>query len=624
MSKPDKPGSRRGKISRRDFIQGVAVAAGGSLPLAGCMVAGQGDGTDAAARFRPHPADYPPAATGLRGSHDGSFEVAHALRDGARYESARDSGEHYDLVVVGGGISGLSAAWFYRQQRGEDARILVIENHDDFGGHARRNEFTVNGKTLLGYGGSESIDTPSSYSEVASQLLIDLGIDVQRFYRDFDQDFYQRLGMGSGDFFNAEQYGRDQLLARGGQSWPEYVAQFPLPDDARQALAELEDAPRSELQELDPDARRGRLRQISYQAYLSDVLGMPEGVARYLADKPRDYFGIGADGLSALSAFEAGFPGFTGVFEADESLVEEPYIFHFPDGNATIARALVSRLIPGSTEARNIDELVSATFDYERLDRADRSTRLRLNSTVVNVNERDGRVEVVYVRGGEPIRVSAEHAVLACWNTMVPYLCPQLPQSQRQALSHSVKVPLLYAHVAVNDFRPWQRLGVHQVYCPGAFFSDVTLNFPVSLGGYRFARSADDPVMIHMIRSPAMAGLPPGPAFRAGRAQVLGTPFEFYERQIIEQLSRMFGPAGFDAERDIAAITLNRWPHGYAWEYAYAGEADWADDERPNVIGRRPFGRIGIANSDSAGLAYADAAIDEAHRAISELLRLEA
>ena len=167
-------------ITRRDFLNGVSVAVGGTLltsPLARAMGLAQEAG-----------APYPPSLTGMRGSHDGSWEAAHALRDGESFDDAVDTGERYDLVVVGGGISGLAAAYFYREAAGMDARILVLDNHDDFGGHAKRNEFTHEGRTFIGYGGTQSIDTPSAYSAEAIGLLRKLDIDTQKFYQAFDRE----------------------------------------------------------------------------------------------------------------------------------------------------------------------------------------------------------------------------------------------------------------------------------------------------------------------------------------------------------------------------------------------------------------------------------------------------
>ncbi len=170
LSPPDRQLGMKRRITRRDFLNGVAVTLGASL-LPYCS-----EKPVAEAIYAPEqaPGYYPPALTGLRGDPEGSFEVAHELRDGSFWKKAgpiKDTGEEYDLVIVGGGISGLSAAYYFRKHAGPDARILILENHDDFGGHAKRNEFSVNGRTLQGFGGTFSIDSPAPYSAVAKEMI---------------------------------------------------------------------------------------------------------------------------------------------------------------------------------------------------------------------------------------------------------------------------------------------------------------------------------------------------------------------------------------------------------------------------------------------------------------------
>ena len=197
------------KITRRDFLNGIAITAGSSLIPAEMWAAAAAD-----LEAQNAPGYYPPAKTGLRGSHAGSFETMHKVRDGDFWQDAGkpiDSGESYDLVVVGGGISGLAAAHFFRKTAGNKARILILDNHDDFGGHAKRNEFHAGNRTLLGFGGTFSIESPAPYSAVAKGVIEELGIDVPSYSKYVSKDLYRSLGLRPCIFFDKETFGADKL-----------------------------------------------------------------------------------------------------------------------------------------------------------------------------------------------------------------------------------------------------------------------------------------------------------------------------------------------------------------------------------------------------------------------------
>jgi spermidine dehydrogenase len=251
-----------------------------------------------------------------------------------------------------------------------------------------------------------------------------------------------------------------------------------------------------------------------------------------------------------------------------------------------------------------------------------------LNSTVVRVrHDRSGAsargVEVVYVRGGKLYRIWARSAILACWHSVIPYLCPELPEHQRAALAYAVKVPLVYTNVLLRHWTALRRLGVHAIVSPGLWHTSVRLDAPVSLGTYRCSRSPEEPIVLHLSKSPCKPGLEARAQHRAGRVELLSTPFETIERRIREQLARLLGSAGFDPADDILAITVNRWPHGYAYQYNSLSDPFWLEGgEPPCVVARQPIGRIAIANTDAAAYAYTDAAIDQAHRAVQEILAL--
>jgi spermidine dehydrogenase len=206
----------------------------------------------------------------------------------------------------------------------------------------------------------------------------------------------------------------------------------------------------------------------------------------------------------------------------------------------------------------------------------------------------------------------------------IPYLVPDLPAAQKEALAFNVKRPLIYTSVAIRNWRSFQKLGVRRVATPGMFYSEVALSEAASLGALQHPQTPDEPIVLHLERTPNRAGLPIRDQHRAGRAELLATSFETLERNTRAQLARVLGPGGFDAARDILAITVNRWPHGYAYSYnSLYDPLEWvftSSPSRPNVLARQPFGRISIANSDAAASSHTDAAILEAHRAVIEVL----
>ena len=204
-------------ITRRDFINGTLVAAGASLlPL---------EGSSQAAMAVLEPSYYPPSLTGLRGSHPGSNTVAHdrVLNKQSDWGPTAKLEEAYDLVVVGGGISGLSAAYFYQERHGKDRKVLILDNHDDFGGHAKRNEHTMNGNTRISYGGSQTLVEPLHAGEVVQGLFKDIGVDLDRFKTAYDVDFFKRNNLGAVTYFNKKIFGQDKVVRHPYCNYPNYV-----------------------------------------------------------------------------------------------------------------------------------------------------------------------------------------------------------------------------------------------------------------------------------------------------------------------------------------------------------------------------------------------------------------
>jgi spermidine dehydrogenase len=631
-------------IGRRDFLQGAAVAIGAF----GAGLASKAAAAQAALWPQDLAGYYPPALSGMRGSHPGSFENAHRLRDGDFWSAegpATALDEAHDLIIVGGGISGLAAAHFYRQAR-PAARVLILDNHDDFGGHAKRNEFQLGGRLHLMNGGTLEIDSPRPYSAVADGLIKRLGIDPPVLSAACDKPgIYKDLGLSHGVFFDRETFGADALVAGAPNryagtsgSWPDFAARTPLPKAAQDDLVRIETGEVDYMPGLDSAQKKDALSRMSYRDYLAKVAKVHPLVLAYYQTQTQGEWGVGIDAVSALDCWGFFMPGFQGL-KLDPGPAPRmsltpagycqggSYTFHFPDGNATIARLLVRDLAPAAVPGGDCRDVVTARVDYAQLDRPENPVRIRLSSICLRVRNlgapaRPEGVEVAYVRGDQVFRVRARACVLASWNMMIPYLCPELPAAQQAALHEIVKTPLVYTSVALRDWTAFHKLGVASVGAPGGYHTGFQLNWPVDIGDYAAARSPEEPILVHMTRTPCHPGLPEHEQNKVGRAELLATPFETFEREIRSQLARTLHGGGFDPARDITAITVNRWPHGYAPEWNPLWGQVYAPGEAPNEIGRAPFGAIFIANSDAGATAYTDCAIDQAHRAVDELLSI--
>jgi hypothetical protein len=354
--------------------------------------------------------------------------------------------------------------------------------------------------------------------------------------------------------------------------------------------------------------KRARLARISYAKYLTDLLKLSPDVVRVLQALPHSLYGIGIDGVPAQDAWGLGLPGFAamhldpgpGVGQNRDSIRSEEadkYFFHFPDGNSSIARLMVRRLIPGAVPGRTAADIVTAHTDYSRLDQPGNGARIRLNSTAVRVKHVGDpasatEVEVTYLRDGKLRSARARSCVLACWHTTLPYLCPELGAEQKEALAYAVKVPIVYTSVLLRNWTAFTKAGYSGFYAPAGYHSSLDLTIPLHLGEFASPKDPKESVTVHMTRTPCSPGLPARDQHRAGRADLLATSFERFEKEIRDQFARAYGPSGLDADRDILAITVNRWPHGYAYQYNSLFDPFWLEGgTTPCEIARRPFGR---------------------------------
>jgi spermidine dehydrogenase len=644
MNKTDRELGMDRDISRRDLMVGAAAvgavaAAGTGLPGAALAQ------TPAQPMWQDMPGYYPPTRTGLRGSHPGSFEAGHAIRDGSVLDAGEDTGEQYDLVVVGAGMSGLAAAYYFKK-RMPKARILILDNHDDFGGHARRNEAMVGGRKVIGYGGTMYILSPEAFTFEGRELLRDVGIDTERFLASAGpRSLAPVFNLNPGVIFDRETYGVDRLVvgqpprpARGEtgsiEAWRTFLGKTPLSRGAREGLLRLNTERVDYMAGLSVDDKIARLRKMSYTDYLLNVVKVHPDVIPFIRKGTHGGMNAvaGLDTASAYLAFEGNRAGFDGLGLPQPRLRRwmpeaDGKDLHFPDGNHGLARLIVRWLIPDALPGSTQEDSVTRQVDYAMLDRPTNDVRLRLSSTVGRVRHdgspsRSQAAEVVYLRGGKAYRVKAASVVMACNNAIIPHIAPEVPEPQKVALKNAVRMPLVYGTVVVRNWRPFQQLGVANMSCPGSGFwwDSVGLDWATTLGDYHAARTPDDPMPLHLTKVPSMPGLSAKDQFRAGRAELEATSFETIERATRRMLQVALGPGGFDAARDIEAIFVNRHPHGYANCANELYDPDWAPEERPWVVGRQRVGRIAIANSDAGAICLTQCAFDQAHRAVTELI----
>ena len=647
------------EITRRDFLDGVAMAVGGSMvvpTLAGATPVDAPKASPPPPMTAQQAADYPPMITGLRGQNDAAMNAGHAVRDGTAFNNPVDTGEFYDLVVVGTGMAGLGAAYFYRKQIPQ-SKVLLIDGCEDFGGHAVRNEFMVDGTRLIAGGGTAALWLPNTFQPEAQELIRDIGIDRAHYEREVanNPNAPRELGLRQAVFFDKESFGEDQLVMnpppelrlRGGRGeggttsaqFAEFFAQTPYSTGTREGLLKVFTEHRDWMPGVPIAEKVEQLKKMSYIDFVRNVVKIhPDAVAYLLSigGTGSSNQAAGPDTYSAWYAWRRGAPGFNGMALPPASqlsnLVKDPGLnIRFPDSAANAARLLVRWLIPDALPGSTMDDSVLQRIDYAALDRPTNDVRIRLSSTGVRAEHVGDpltakEVEVTYMRDGRPYTVRARGVVMACHNAIVPYLVPDLPESQKAALHMAVRKPLVTTNVAIRNWRAFQKLGVSSISCPSMFYERIGLVVPTAVGGYQNASTPDEPIVVSMsltarILEKAGSGLPPREQWKTSRRELQKITFETFERNIREQLDRVLGPGGFDAQRDVAGIIINRWSHGYAPgsnelydpDYSHRMDAPW-------VVGRQQFGRITISNSDAAGVSLTNAAWQQSHRAVNELI----
>ena len=623
MKKPsDKRLGMQRAITRRDFVQGAAVAAGAVLQAGAVGTFGGANASAGAQRMTI--ADYPPVKTGMRGSHPGAYEIAHALaRDGAKFPEPKSTEEHYDLIVVGAGISGLAAAHYYQKRFGADSKILLLENHDDFGGHAKRNEFHQSGEMVLSLGGTHNLEW-WSFSKTVNAFMQEHGVDCKGMRKQMEFAYGRDAPNSPAMWFDETTYGVNRLVTNFNLSaklTTEDIDKIPISDAGRDSLKRFYDSAPS-LEDWTEAEAEDLLSSISYPDFLRQYGGLTEDAVQLFDKEEHGSWGLEMRAISAAEAMWEGYPG-AHLFGEDWSEDSFGYpVAMWPDGNASLVRLMVAKLVPQSAPNAAAENVAMTQFDYSALDRENTNVRLRLNSTVVGVNNTDQGVSVTYASSeGELKQVSARHSVLACYHSIIPHLCPAMSDTQKAALKYQVKVPMILTNVLLRNSEALDKLGVDAVSCPGRLHARLFLFKGLHTGGYKRSDGADEAVSLVFWGSisPPEDAVDIRSQLRGSRQKLLELSFEDFEREVRTVLDGLLGPAGFDVAEDILAITVNRWPHGYAYEYMQLWDPEWESGEAPHEIARQPFGSITIANADAGASAYTHVAIDQAYRAVAEL-----
>ena len=615
-------------ITRRDFLNASLLGAGAAL----LRVPAPG-GPPLQSRWHPW--------TGYGGVGDYArsngntwdvIQAAHALRDGAYDRPPADlvdTGEVFDLVICGGGFAGLGAAYYYRKAVGASPTMLMLDNHPVWGGEAKRNEFMVNGVKLIGPQGSNDFGVPQSGDRRA--MWDDLGIPTSFEYQEltaglkpleFTRDNYY-FQMWSDDFESHGFYFSEPTPHWVRNPWGHGLEGTPWPEEVRRDLLRWRtDVTRHH----EADDIPQWLDTMTYEQYLVNVMGLKPEVARYADPILAGAIGLGSDVISAYSAYQISLPGFQGLLPPDRRrsnrLADSP-TNSFPGGNDGSARFFLKWLVPEAIEGdRSFAAVHNGRIRFDALDRRGAANRIRLAATAVRVEPEglgDGRrVAVTYVQDGRSYRVHARSVVMATGGWAAKHAVRGLPEDHQAAFEALPKSPMLVVNVALNNWRAMYRLGFTAATWRGGFGFCCNLRPNMIVGDYQPELHPDKPNLLTFYVPFHQAGLPLVEQGNRGRAELLGTSYADYERQIRRQLATLFGDAGLDPARDIAGVILNRWGHAYV-DPAPGFYFGTNGKPAPRDVIRRPFGRIAFAHSELNGHQNASAAVAEGRRAVEQV-----
>jgi spermidine dehydrogenase len=664
-------------ITRRDFLGDALIGAGAALVTPSVF----GAAKESDPPFAVDPAaelnfNGPPGAGDYARSNGNTWKVlssAHQVRDG-RYsekdiERATDTGERFDMLVVGGGAAGLGSAYNFRTATGDSGRCLILDNHPVFGGEAKQNEFDVDGVRLIAPQGSNMFATPTDASQGQMyDVITDIGVPTSFEYADlqgtsqqleFDTTNYMYLWLSDqsdsvGLFADGDAFGNGRRWLR--NPWVNELKGLGIPEPLRAELVRYRqgltsphpEAPemarfRSEANPSQPrDSQFDRwLDTITYRDFLMNVHHLPAEVVDYTEPYVASAIGLGSSVVSAYAALKTiALPGLGKVNMVDaqslkkgdsgnwderrlsEVLNHRPVPNSFPGGNSGLARALLKYMIPdGITGGRDFADVVAGRIRFDALDRRGSATRVRLQATVIDVRALGSGVRVTYEKGGRLYSVRGKKTVMALGGWIAKHIVRDLPKSHADAYGEFKHSSVLVANVALRNWRFMEKLGVTScLYTGGEFGFSCNIRRPMVFPTYRPPFDPGKPAVLTFYAPVVHPNVPAREQAAGIRAEIFATPFKDYERRIRSQMMKMFGNSGLDPTHDIAGLTLNRWGHAYVvpdpgFFYGKDGKSSNSDVIRQNV------GPIAFAAAELNGIQTFVGAVKESHRAIEQLLK---
>ena len=615
-------------ITRRDFLNATLLASGGALlaSVSPAQLLAQQAGKNQAISDDwtgyGGVGDY----ANSNGNTNAVLEAGHRIRDGEfETEPANfaDTGETYDCVVVGGGISGLAASLIFQRKAGEGKTCLVLDNHPMFGGEAKRNEFLVDGQRLLAHQGSAlfQVNYPHSFIE---RFYHSIGLKTPKLE-------YQKWGspepevqltttpyLGGAPYgiYFGKKFGKPDGVWL-TDPWGKKLDGAPISAKAREELLRTQGPSTVRAPQYRGDAISRRLDTITLEEHLMEKYSISrETVRTFLTPDEGSAFGLGPDALSGYTAYA--FDAFGPTLDDENQM--------FPDGNSGIARLIVKTMIPDSIDGEHtLEDVCRKSINFGALDRPGAATRFRLDSTAVWVRHegdpaKSQFVTIFYIRGGKLYRVRARSVIMAGGSWTTKHIVRDLPQDRKDAYAQFYRSPCMIANVAVRNWRFLYKMGISGAQWFEGFGTYLQLRKLARCGTDSPTIGPDSPVVITLKVVYSRPGHTTEEQGHLGRAEMISTPFREYERQVRQQLTDMFARTGFDASRDIAGIILNRWGHAYA---SPAPGFYFGKDGKPapgDVLRGAPFGRIAFANVDLSGMPDHKSSIIEADRAVGQLL----